>query len=185
MAARGPRGDASHLRPSLAVWLTPASGASSLYVNVIEVAIRRRKAAGVDSLEFRAPQIKAAFGEVIRARRLELGLTQEKLSSECGIAANSISRTERGKGNITYFNLKRLAAGLKLPASKLLICAERIEEAELSAGAKPDAADTRAATKASAAPPRKPAKKPAKPRKPVRERRAKRESESDEAAGKP
>lgn len=137
------------------------------------------------SLEFQAPQIKAAFGQVVAARRLELGLTQEQLSSECGIAANSISRTERGEGNPTYFNLKRLAAGLRLPASTLLACAEQVEEAEMSADAMSPAADLEASAKARAGTPRKAAKAPAKPRKTVRERRSERKGKPEAAAEKP
>lgn len=132
------------------------------------------------SLEFRAPQIKAAFGQVAKARRDELGLTQEALSSECGIAANSISRTERGKGNLTYFNLKRLAAGLGLPASELLAQAEQVEEGEAPADAKSPQAERREPP--GAAP--KSAKTPAEPRRTVRERRSEREKPVD-AAGKP
>jgi transcriptional regulator with XRE-family HTH domain len=138
------------------------------------------------SLEFRAPQIKAALGEVVRSHRLELGLTQEKLSFKCGIAANSISRTERGKGNLTYFNLKRLTAGLGVPASELLAYAEKIEKAELSAEPTSPAADPEQSAKAPAPARRKSAKKkPTKPRKSVRDRRQERGGESPEAAEKP
>lgn len=138
------------------------------------------------SLEFQAPQIKAALGQVVRTRRLELGLTQEALSSKCGIAANSISRTECGKGNLTYFNLKRLTAGLGLPASQLLAYAEQIEKAEMSAEPKSPAADSKQSAKAPADARRKSAKKkPAEPRKSVRERRQERGSESPEAVEKP
>lgn len=129
------------------------------------------------SLEFQAPQIKAALGEVVRTCRLELGLTQEKLASECGIAANSISRIECGKGNLTYFNLKRLTAGLGLPASQLLAYAEKIEKAAMSAEPRSSAADPKQSAKVPADARRKSAKKPAKPRKSVRERRQERGSE--------
>ncbi|HEV7944158.1 MAG TPA: helix-turn-helix transcriptional regulator [Solirubrobacteraceae bacterium] len=156
----------------------------SLYVNVIEVAIRRRKAACVVSLEFQAPQIKAALGQAVRRRRDELGLTQEELFEECGIPANSISRTENGKGNITYFNLKRLAAGLGVPASQILAHAEKIEKAAMSPDAQSPAADPQASAKAPADARRKAAKAPAEPRKTVRERRSQRDK-SAPAAEKP
>lgn len=127
------------------------------------------------SLEFQAPQIKAAFGQAVAALRGESGLTQEELSSESGIAANSISRTERGEGNLTYFNLKRLAAALQLPASELLARAEEIEEAETSADASLPAADPKARSDGR----RKSPKTPAEPRKTVRERRSARKKSAD------
>jgi transcriptional regulator with XRE-family HTH domain len=103
-----------------------------------------------------------------------LGLTQEELSSRCGIAARSISCTECGKGNLTYFNLKRLSAGLQMSASELLACAEGIEETKMLDEAKLPAEDS----------PRKSAKASAEPRKTVRERRSER-GESEAAAEKP
>lgn len=130
------------------------------------------------SLEFQAPQIKAAFGQAVAALRGESGLTQEELSSESGIAANSISRTERGQGNLTYFNLKRLAAALQLPASELLARAEEIEAAATSADARLPAADPQARSDGRRKS-RKSAKTPAEPRKTVRERRSARKESAD------
>jgi len=92
-----------------------------------------------------------------------MGLTQEELSSRCGVAANSISRTEKGKGNLTLFNLHRLSAGLEMSASELLACAQGIEETKAMDEAKLPAAD----------PPRR-AKTSTKPRKTVSERRSER-----------
>lgn len=82
------------------------------------------------ALEFQAAEIQAALGKALKARREELGLTQEQLFLKCGMAQKSISRYECGRGNLTYFNLKRMAAALDTPASKLLAKAERIERAE-------------------------------------------------------
>ncbi len=137
------------------------------------------------SLEFQAPQIKAALGQAVRSCRLELGLTQEELSFKCGIAANSISRTECGEGNLTYFNLKRLTAGLGLPASQLLAQAEKIEKAEMSAEPKSLAVDPEQSAKAPADARGKSATQRAGRRKSVRERRQERRGESLGAVEKP
>lgn len=138
------------------------------------------------SIEFQAPKIKAALGHAVANHRLALGLSQEELSSKCGIAANSISRTECGKGNLTYFNLKRLAAGLGLPASRLLAYAEDMEKAEKSTEAKLSASASNEPARALAAGHRKSAKAPPKrakaPRKTVRERRQERKNVSADAA---
>jgi transcriptional regulator with XRE-family HTH domain len=59
------------------------------------------------------------LGEVIRARRVELGLSQEKLAEQCGFDRTYISMLERGKRNPSLINLLRLAKGLKTSVSKL------------------------------------------------------------------
>jgi transcriptional regulator with XRE-family HTH domain len=81
-----------------------------------------------------AANFLAALGHAARARRLELGLSQEEVSLESGVAQNSISRLENGKDNITYYNLKRLTDALEIPASELLAHAERIEASVNTSG---------------------------------------------------
>lgn len=137
----------------------------------------------VVSLEFQAPQIKAAFGKAVAACRHETGLSQEELAYKSGIAAKNISRMECGDGNPTYFTLKRLADGLGIAASKILACAEQVERDEMAVDAKSGATDPK--TSAIGPARKKTATTATKPRTPVRERRAKREDKSEDAAGKP
>jgi transcriptional regulator with XRE-family HTH domain len=58
------------------------------------------------------------FGAAVRARRMEMGLTQERLAVQAGMSQGALSRLERGKGVPTLHLLERLAAAM---ASNLLI----------------------------------------------------------------
>lgn len=63
------------------------------------------------------------LGEVIRARRVEMGLTQEELAERIGAGCRQaeISRLERGKvGLPRRARLERIAAALGLPMGELL-----------------------------------------------------------------
>lgn len=51
-------------------------------------------------------------GEKIRARRKEMGLTQEDLSNRLKISQQMISRIETGEENVSLLTLKQLAKGL-------------------------------------------------------------------------
>lgn len=68
-----------------------------------------------------------ALGLAVKARREELGLTQEALANDTGIHQRWISNVETGKRNPSYASLRRLAAGLDLSASELIARAEQIE----------------------------------------------------------
>lgn len=65
--------------------------------------------------------LRAAIGEVIRAARLERGLTQEEVGD---LHRNYIGGVERGTINPTVTQLVRLAAALDMTGAELL---ERIE----------------------------------------------------------
>ncbi|MER5432971.1 helix-turn-helix transcriptional regulator [Streptomyces sp. NPDC002588] len=58
------------------------------------------------------------FGAAVRTRRLELGLTQERLAQQAGMSQGALSRMEHGRGVPTLPVLERLAAAL---SSNLLI----------------------------------------------------------------
>jgi transcriptional regulator with XRE-family HTH domain len=73
------------------------------------------------------PDFQAALGVAVKARRHELGLTQEALANDTGLHQRWISNVETGKRNPSYASLRRLAAGLDLVASELLALAEQIE----------------------------------------------------------
>lgn len=63
--------------------------------------------------------IRARFGLAIKARREELGLTQEDLADWAGIHRTYLSDIERGARNLSLINIDRLAAALSLPLSEL------------------------------------------------------------------
>jgi transcriptional regulator with XRE-family HTH domain len=58
------------------------------------------------------PDIRERFGDAVRARREELGLTQEDLAGRAGIHRTYLSDVERGSRNISLVNIERLAAAL-------------------------------------------------------------------------
>lgn len=74
-----------------------------------------------------SPAFQVALGQAVKARRTELGLTQEELSLRSGLHQRWISNVETGKRNPSYASLRRLAAGLELSASQLIARAEQIE----------------------------------------------------------
>lgn len=65
-----------------------------------------------------------AFGQGVRERRQELGLSQEELGYRCGLDRTYVSGIERGVRNPTLKVLWRLADGLDTQASDLLRSAE-------------------------------------------------------------
>jgi transcriptional regulator with XRE-family HTH domain len=73
------------------------------------------------------PGFQAALGLAVKARRTELRLTQEQLANDTELHQRWISNVETGKRNPSYGSLRRLAAGLELPASELIARAEEIE----------------------------------------------------------
>jgi transcriptional regulator with XRE-family HTH domain len=72
-----------------------------------------------------ARAFQAALGLAAKARRQELGITQEELSLRSELHQRWISNVETGKRNPSYASLRRLAAGLGLTASELLQRASR------------------------------------------------------------
>jgi transcriptional regulator with XRE-family HTH domain len=80
-----------------------------------------------------SPAFQTALGLAVKARRQELDLTQEQLSLRTELHQRWISNVETGKRNPSYSSLRRLAAGLGLPASQLIAQAEQ-HEANASAG---------------------------------------------------
>jgi transcriptional regulator with XRE-family HTH domain len=80
-----------------------------------------------------SPAFQAALGLAVKARRQELGITQEQLANDTGLHQRWISNVETGKRNPSYGSLRRLAAGLDLSASELLARAEQIEASGIRA----------------------------------------------------
>lgn len=61
-----------------------------------------------------------ATGELIRKRRLELGMTQRELGERCGIAEPTIRRYEAGKLNPKLETCQKIATALNVPVAYLL-----------------------------------------------------------------
>lgn len=60
------------------------------------------------------------FGCRARARRQELGLSQERVGELAGLNMTYVSSVERGERNISLFNILRLARALDLQAAELM-----------------------------------------------------------------
>lgn len=66
-----------------------------------------------------------ALGKAVRALREARELTLEDLADRAGMSANYVGDAERGERNISVRALWLLADGLDVPASALLLEAER------------------------------------------------------------
>lgn len=73
------------------------------------------------------PTPQLALGLAVKARRQELGLTQEQLANNTDLHQRWISNVETGKRNPSYSSIRRLAAGLDVLPSELIARAERAE----------------------------------------------------------
>lgn len=71
------------------------------------------------------PQI--GLGKAIRKLRQEAGLSQEALGNRAEIHPTWISHIESGRINPTWGNVRRIAAGLKIPLAQLAALAEEFE----------------------------------------------------------
>ena len=61
-----------------------------------------------------------AFGERVRARRHELGESQEQLANACGLHWTFVGQVERGRRNISLHNILKLAHGLRIDPAELV-----------------------------------------------------------------
>lgn len=60
------------------------------------------------------------LGNRVRARRRELGMSQERLAEACGVHWTFLGQVERGRRNISLHNILKIAAGLDLDAGLLI-----------------------------------------------------------------
>lgn len=60
-----------------------------------------------------------AFGDRIRARRLELGLSQRALADRAGLDWSYTAQVERGERNVALLNILRIAKALDMDAGDL------------------------------------------------------------------
>ena len=61
-----------------------------------------------------------ALGERIRARRVQLGLTQERLGERAQLHRTYVASVERGRRNIPVLTLVRMAQALDVDAAVLV-----------------------------------------------------------------
>jgi two-component system response regulator len=63
--------------------------------------------------------VKLAFGNAVKEKRLELGLSQEDLAEGSGLHRTYVSDVERGTRNLSIESIEKLARALKLSVSSL------------------------------------------------------------------
>lgn len=63
--------------------------------------------------------ILVKFGEKVREKRIEQGLSQEELAVKAGVHRTYIGMIERAEKNITLSNIEKVAKALDIPISKL------------------------------------------------------------------
>lgn len=71
------------------------------------------------------PRSAAAFGEVVRSFRAEVGLSQEALASGAEIERSHFSRIERGLSQPTLFAIMKIAGALGVSAAHLVESTEQ------------------------------------------------------------
>ena len=57
----------------------------------------------------------------IRARRQEIGLSQEGLAHAAGLDRSYVGRVERGEHNLTFINLVKLCRAMKCDVAALTV----------------------------------------------------------------
>ena len=68
----------------------------------------------------RPSSLRRTFGDNVRRRRKELGLSQEELADRAQVHRTFIGHVERAETNVSIDNIDRISAALEIPASELL-----------------------------------------------------------------
>lgn len=71
-------------------------------------------------------ELERIFGEVLRKRRAEFGISQEELAFLAGVDRTFVSRIERGIRQPSLRTLIGLGQALKISAADLVLEAERL-----------------------------------------------------------
>lgn len=67
-----------------------------------------------------ATDILSSFAAAVRARRHELGLSQEALAERAGLHRTYVGGVERGERNLTLTSIVRLARALDITPGELI-----------------------------------------------------------------
>lgn len=62
----------------------------------------------------------AEFGRRVRARREQLGLSQEKLADVAGLHWTFVGQVERGRRNLSLHNILKLAEAVRADPAELI-----------------------------------------------------------------
>ena len=75
-----------------------------------------------------AGNLERGFGLVVRDRRVEAGMTQQRLADLALISRNYVSDVERGLKSPTLSTVQRLATALEVEPHVLVKAAERVHD---------------------------------------------------------
>ena len=64
-------------------------------------------------------EILVKFGQKVRDRRFELGLSQEELAAKAGVHRTYVGMIERAEKNITLINIEKIAKALSLSLDEI------------------------------------------------------------------
>ena len=64
--------------------------------------------------------MKAAANEIIKAKRLKLGLSQKDLAAKAGVSPNTVYNVENAKGSQTLTTYKKICDALEIKVSSVL-----------------------------------------------------------------
>ncbi len=81
---------------------------------------RMRLAPVADPVSAALNETTRVFGERVRERRLELGLSQEAAAVRCGIHWTQLGKVERGQRSLRLETIVKIADGLDVDAGRLV-----------------------------------------------------------------
>ena len=64
------------------------------------------------------------LGKALKQKRMEEGISQEKLAEITGLHRTYVGSVERGERNVSAINIRSLASALKCKPSELFLVAE-------------------------------------------------------------
>ena len=79
----------------------------------------KRKTANLKPKD-RKTSLQKSFGSFVRARRTQLGLSQEELAQKADMHFTYVSSTERGERNISLVNIAKVANALECSMKDLM-----------------------------------------------------------------
>jgi transcriptional regulator with XRE-family HTH domain len=65
-------------------------------------------------------KLRRTFANNVRARRKELGLSQEELADRAQVHRTFVGHVERAETNVSIDNIARISEALEVPPSELL-----------------------------------------------------------------
>src|SRR5437660_2273058 len=88
----------------------------------------------ISNLLMQAADVQKGFGAEVKRRRIQLGISQEKLAERANLHRTYVSDVEAGKRNPSLASIQRLAMGLGASVSSVFGSAEEVKPVDPAAG---------------------------------------------------